>query len=382
MFTRVLASLVVAAAVAALASLPVAGQVSSAPPLVITAYNAGPPIPYTTPRTPWGDPDLQGVWSSDDTSGIPMARPQNLGNNLYQTDEQWAARQKQTQQGIQNALNAIGTFRGDYARRAFRQTSIIVDPADGRLPAITPEAEKRRAPRDRGTFGDGPFDSPEDFTLYDRCITRGIVGSVLRVIYGNGNRIVQAPGMVAISYEMIHDTRVFYTDGRPHVSPSIRQYLGDSRARWEGDELVVETTNLTDRTSIGLNGNGLRHSDKMTITERFKRVAEDVIQYQMTINDPVTYARPFTLSLPLTPLEGNVLLPYDCHEGNLAILQSLGAERAEDRSLVEDLARGIIRPRRGVQEGNVQGGGGGGRGRGAGAPPAAPAGPPEGDQER
>ncbi|HET9567833.1 MAG TPA: hypothetical protein VFP16_05660, partial [Vicinamibacterales bacterium] len=299
MFTRVLASSAAAAIVALMASLPVVAQSAStsAPPLVITAYNAGPPTPYSPPRTPWGDPDLQGVWSSDDTSGIPMQRPANLANELYQSDEQWAARQKQTQQGIQNALNAIGTFRGDYARRSFRQTSLIVDPPDGRTPAFTPAAEKRRAPRDRGTFGDGPFNSPEDFTMYDRCITRGIVGSVLRVVYGNGNRITQAPGMVAISYEMVHDTRVLYTDGRPHVSPSIKQLLGDARARWEGDELVVETTNLTDKTSIGPNGNGLRHSDQMKITERFKRVAADVIQYQITIDDPVTYVRPFTLSL-------------------------------------------------------------------------------------
>ena len=389
MFTRVLASSAAAAIVALMASLPVVAQSAStsAPPLVITAYNAGPPTPYSPPRTPWGDPDLQGVWSSDDTSGIPMQRPANLGNELYQSDEQWAARQKQTQQGIQNALNAIGTFRGDYARRSFRQTSLIVDPPDGRTPAFTPAAEKRRAPRDRGTFGDGPFNSPEDFTMYDRCITRGIVGSVLRVVYGNGNRITQAPGMVAISYEMVHDTRVLYTDGRPHVSPSIKQLLGDSRARWEGDELVVETTNLTDKTSIGLNGNGLRHSDKMNITERFKRVAADVIQYQMTIDDPVTYVRPFTLSLPLTPLEGNILLPYDCHEGNLALMQSLSAERAEDRALEEDLKRGVVRPRRPVQDGNPQANGGG-RGGAAAAAPAAPAGgraggaPVEGDQER
>jgi hypothetical protein len=341
---------------------------------------------YTPPKTPWGDPDLQGVWSSDDTQGIPMQRAQNVAG-LYQTDEQWAARQKQTQQGIQNALNAIGTFRGDYARRSFRQTSLIVDPADGRQPAVTPEAQKRRAPRDRGTFGDGPFDTPEDFTLYDRCITRGIVGSVLRVPYGNGNRIVQAPGMVAISYEMIHDTRVLYTDGRPHLNQSIRQYLGDSRARWVGEELVVETTNLTDKTSIGPNGNGLRHSDKMKITERFKRVADDVIQYQITIDDPVTYASPYTISLPLTPLEGNVLLPYECHEGNLAIMQSLSAERAEDKALADDLAKGIKRARRPVQDGNPQAGGGRGRGAGAGGAGAGAGGrgagaPPEGDVER
>ncbi len=196
----------------------------------------------------------------------------------------------------------------------------------------------------------------------------------MRVIYGNGNRIVQAPGMVAITYEMIHDTRVFYTDGRPHISPTIRQYLGDSRARWDGDTLVVETTNLTDKTSIGANGNGLRHSDKMVFVEKFKRVAPDIVQYQITVNDPVTYPRPFTASLPLTPLDGGVLLPYDCHEGNLAIRQSLGAERAEDAALAADLAKGIKRERRPVQEGQ----GGGGRGRAAGAGGA----PPDGDQER
>src|SRR6187549_2363374 len=367
MSTRLLLSLFGAGVAITAATSIVTAQRAAAPPLVITAHNGGTPTPYNVPKTPWGDPDLQGVWSSDDTSGIPMQRPANLGNELYQSDELWAARQKQTEQGIQNALNAIGTFRGDYARRSFRQTSLIVDPPDGRTPAFTPAAEKRRAPRDRGTFGDGPFNSPEDFTMYDRCITRGIVGSVLRVVYGNGNRIAQAPGMVAISYEMVHDTRVMYTDGRPHVSPSIRQLLGDSRARWEGDELVVETTNLTDRTSIGGNGNGLRHSAKMVITERFKRVAGDIIQYQFTVDDPVTYERPFTMSFPLTPLDGGLLLPYDCHEGNLAILQSLGAERAEDRALEADLKRGIIRPRRGVQESGT----GGGRGRAAGPAPAA-----------
>ncbi len=373
---RVVASVFVSAAVAAIASLPVAGQSTAVPPLVITAYNGGPATPYTVPRTPWGDPDLQGVWSSDDAT-MPMSRPQTA-TGLYLTDEQFAARQKQIQTGISNAENAVGSFRGDFARRAFRQTSLIVDPPDGRQPQPTAEAQKRRAPRDQGTFGNGPFNSTEDFTLYDRCITRGIVGSVLRVIYGNGNRFVQAPGMVAMSYEMIHDTRVFYTDGRPHVGQGIRQYLGDSRARWDGDVLVVETTNLTDKTSIGPNGNGLRHSDQMKIVEQFKRVAADVLQYQITVDDPVTYGKPFTLSLPLTPLDGGTLLPYECHEGNYAIRQSLGAERAEDRALAEDLAKGIKRERRPVQDGlgiggqpvAPRGGGAGGRGDGAGGAPA------------
>ena len=371
---RLAVQLVVGAAVVAasvLSSMPrLSGQSASAPALVITAYNGGAAIPYTPPRTPWGEPDLQGVWSSDDTEGIPRERPKDLGTTLYQTDQEFAARQKRVKDGAARRENDVsGTFRNDYATRAFRQTSLIVDPPDGSMPAFTPEALKRRASRDRGTFGEGPFNTFEDFTLYDRCITRGVVGSVLRVIYGNGNRIVQGPGMVAFSVEMIHDTRVFYTDGRPHISPAIRQYLGDARARWEGDELVVVTTNFTDKTSIGGNGNGLRHSDRMVITERFKRVAEDVLQYQFTVDDPVTYVRPFTMSMPLTPLSGGVILPYECHEGNGAVKNALSAERAEDAALAADLAKGITRARRPVQEGF------GGGGRAAGAAPAGTAAP-------
>ena len=336
----------IAALVAAIAQ-PVAGQSAAAPPLVVTAFNGGPAPAYTTSRTPWGEPDLQGTWSSDDaTFGVQRAANQT---GLYLSDEQWAARQKQITQGVTNGENAVGSFRGDFARRAFRQTSYIVDPQDGRMPAVKPEAQRRRAPRDQGTFGDGPFDWTTDLTLYDRCITRGIYGSVTRVIYGNGNRIVQAPGMVVLSYEMIHDSRVIYTDGRPHLNDGIRQYLGSSRGRWEGDELVIETTNLTDRTSIGANGNGLRHSDRMKMTERLKRVADDVLQYQLTVDDPVTYEQPFTISIPLTPLDGGVLLPYECHEGNHAMENSLGAERAEDRALAADLAKGNVRPRRRIQ---------------------------------
>jgi hypothetical protein len=414
---RSLAALGIAATAAftAIQTLPLEGQAPAssigegAPDLVITAYNNGPAIPYTVPRTPWGDPDLQGVWSSDDAQfgrhGGAAAAAQGAGRAgrggggggragggapggggapaavppLYLNDEDFAAHQKNIAAGVARAEgdDVTGTFRNDFARRAFRQSRVIVHPPNlAAVPQPTAEARKRAAPRDRGTFGDGPFDSVQDFTLYDRCITRGIWGSVMRVIYGNGNRIVQAPGMVAITYEMIHDTRIIYTDGRPHINNAIRQYLGDSRARWDGDTLVVETTNLTDQTSIGANGNGLRHSDKMKIIEKIKRVAPDIVQYQITIDDPVTYPTPFTASLPLTPLDGGALLPYDCHEGNLAIRQSLGAERAEDAALAADLAKGIKRARRPVQEGAGGGGGGGGRGGGRGAPP------PDGDQER
>jgi hypothetical protein len=186
------------------------------------------------------------------------------------------------------------------------------------------------------------------------------------VIYGNGNRIVQAPGVVAFSYEMLPDTRIFHTDGRPHLQQKIVQYLGDSVARWEGEELVVETTNLTDLTAFGVNGNGTRHSKAMKITERFRRVAPDIIQYQATWDDPLTYEKPFTVSFPLTPLDGGVLLPYECHSGNKAIEMSLAAERDEDRSMAEAAANGIKRERRPINQ-NAGGGGGGGRGGGRGA---------------
>jgi hypothetical protein len=387
---RMFVSAGLAATIALFGALPISGQSSPNPPLVITAYNGGPPIAFTTPKTPWGDPDLQGVWSSDDTSGIPMSRAQNV-TGMYLNDEAWAARQKQTQQGVQNALNAIGTFRGDYARRSFRQTSLVVDPPDGRAPQPTDEARKRAAPRDRGTFGNGPFDTPEDFTLYDRCITRGIIGSVLRVVYGNGNRIVQAPGMVVISYEMIHDTRVLYTDGRPHLNQSIRQYLGDSRARWEGDELVVETTNLTDKTSIGLNGNGLRHSDKMKNLRALQAGRER--HHPVPDHDRRSgHVRKAVHDLAaVDAARGERAASVRVSRREPRGVQSLSAERAEDKALADDLAKGIKRERRGVQESGA-GGGGGGRGRGAGAGGrgggrGAGAGngnqaPPEGDQER
>ena len=400
MMRRVLASMGLAAAVAAIASLPVSGQApapgslaAAAPPLVITAYNGGPePSNWTPPKTPWGEPDLQGVWSSDDaTFGISRGGGRGGGpapTGLYLNDEQYAARVKQIQQGVVNAeQNATSTFRNDFARRAFRQTSYIIDPPNGVMPQPNAEARTRARIGDRGTFGDGPFNDFDAFTLYDRCITRGTWGSVARVIYGNGNRIVQAPGVVAITYEMIHDTRVIHTDGRPHINDGIRQYLGNSRGWWEGDTLVVETRNLTDQTSIGLNGNGLRHSAQMTMVERIRRVGDDMVQYQLTVNDPVTYPTPFTMSIPLTPLDGGVILPYECHEGNQAVRNSLSGERAEERQMAEDLARGIIRPRRSPNEpatvrrgGEAPGGRGGRGGRGGGAAPAAA--PDDGDQER
>ena len=265
-----------------------------------TSDKPGSTRPWTTPKMPWGDPDIQGVWTSDAALGIPFTRPAQLAGRAELTDEEYKKQVERDTRQRTAAEKAVGSFRGDGAwlTKSFRQTSLIVEPADGAIPPVTTEAQKRAAPRDAGTFGAGPFDSVDDFTLYDRCITRGIVGSIIPVIYGNGNRILQTPGQVVISYEMVHDTRVIPTDGRPHLSQRVRQYLGDSRGHWEGNTLVVETTNLTDATSIGFNGNGLRHSTDMKLTERFTRAEADLLKYEVTIEDPRTYTRPWKISIP------------------------------------------------------------------------------------
>ena len=348
-----------------ISAAPVAAQAPTAKQPAKPAAKA-----WTAPKTPWGDPDLQGVWTSDSVRGIPTQRPAELAGKAELSEAEFKAKVERDNKTRATAEQAEGAFRNDGAwlLRSFNQTSLITEPADGRFPPLTPDASKRAAPRDRGSFGEGPFEGPEAFTLYDRCITRGIVGSILPVVYGNGNRILQTPGQVVISYEMVHDTRIIPLDGRPHLGSKIRQYLGDARGHWEGNTLVVETTNLTDQTSIGANGNGLRHSADMKIVERFTRTEADVLKYEVTVDDPKTYTRPFTITIPLLSPPGFQLLPYECHEGNYMLAAVLGGERAEDKALEEDAKKGIIRPRKGVQQGldagarpqpNTQGGEGG-----------------------
>jgi hypothetical protein len=301
------------------------------------------------PRTPWGDPDLQGTWSTDDAIGVPIERPAEFGDRARLSDEEFAERERRAEVARRRALEepvapaaaagpgAVGPpgHWGERGARTTRQTSFVVEPQDGRIPAVTPEARKRAATRDRGSFGDGPFDGPENFTNYDRCITRSVVGSILPRPYGNGLQILQSPGYVAIRHEMIHDTRIIPLDGRPHVGSAIRLYMGDSRGHWEGDTLVVETTNLTDRTSIGFNGNGLRHSDGMRLVERFSPVGADTIQYEVTIDDPRTYVRSWKMAMPLTTQPGYQVFEYACHEGNYGLPNILSAVRAEEKAKVE-----------------------------------------------
>jgi hypothetical protein len=350
---RWLVSSVVAVAIAIVAlTVPVAGQ-SQAPAAKAPAAKTAAARPFTPPRTPWGHPDISGTWTSDGAIGIPRERPDQFAGRVELTDSEFEDKLKRDDATRKRSEATCGAFCNDnlWLKKSFNQTSLIVD-GDGKTPPLTPQAELRRAPRDRGTFGNGPFESPTDFTNYDRCITRGIVGSVLPVVYGNGNRILQTPSEVVISYEMVHDTRIIPVDGRPHIGSKIRQYLGDSRGRWEGNTLVVETTNLTDQTSIGANGNGLRHSADMKITERFTRMAADELKYEIYIDDPKTYTRPFTMRVPLISPPGFQLLPYDCHEGNYMLAAVLGGERAEDKAIEEDAKKGIFRARKPVQ-GNI-----------------------------
>jgi hypothetical protein len=335
------------AAAALLVGTPVAAQ-TAAPSNAAASKSES--KSWTPPKTPWGQPDISGVWTSDGAIGIPRERPAEFAGRSELTDQEFSDKLKRDDATRKRSDATCGAFCNDNAwlKKSFNQTSLIVD-GDGKTPPVTPQAETRRAPRDRGTFGNGPFDSVTDFTNYDRCITRGIIGSVLPVVYGNGNRILQTPNEVVISYEMVHDTRVIPVDGRPHLSSRIRQYLGDSRGHWEGNTLVIETTNLTDQTSIGANGNGLRHSADMKMVERITRTAPDEMRYEIRIDDPRTYTRPFTFRIPLISPPGFQLLPYDCHEGNYMLQNVLSGERQEDKAIAEDAKKGVLRPRKPVQ---------------------------------
>jgi hypothetical protein len=303
-------------------------------------------------KTPWGDPDLQGTWSSDDLRGVPMQRPEELAGRSELSDEEFAKRVSANQDSRTRELNRVGAFRNDVGTRTFRQTSLIVEPADGRIPPLTPGAQQRAAlvAAARRT----PPSSWHDRSFYDRCITRGVLGSVLPVIYGNGNQIFQTPGYVTITYEMVHDTRIIPLDARPHVGSHIRQYLGDARGHWEGNTLVVETTNfLGDTTGIGGNGGGTPTSDSLRLVERFTRVAADTLNYEATIEDPKTFTRPWKLLLPLTTQPGYQVLPYECHEGNLALHNILSAARAEEKATEEALEKGLTPPRPSVWQGGI-----------------------------
>jgi hypothetical protein len=333
--TKRLAATMLTATLAAvrLVSIPVAAQ---SPPAKAT---------WTPPRTPWGDPDISGAFTNKDQQGIPFERDPALGTRRFLTEQEYAARDEAARARVSredslfdaedpDASPANGVWpstappphwgdRGTPTRR----TSLVVDPPDGRIPAMTVDAQRRPAPRRRGSTGPGPFDGPEDLSFYDRCISRGLPNSMMPAFYGNSYQIVQAPGSVAIRYEMVHETRIIPLDGRPRLSPLIRQYMGDARGHWEGTTLVVETTNFRPEL-VYRNANAYA----VKLIERFTRTAPDRVQWSVTVDDPTTWTRPWTFELDLTQDSGESPLEYSCHEGNYAMFNILSGARADEKA--------------------------------------------------
>jgi len=335
----------------------VAFAASAVAGLVLVAQAQGPTAPaagrasgqtYRVPRTPWGDPDLEGRWPGSRAAAIPLQRPESFGTRDTLTDAEFAERQSQSARqkdqdladfDFENPSVPFGQVGGGQSppqhwferSEPQRQASLLVDPPNGRLPALTPAAQKRVAERRARESGDSA--SYTDFNLTERCITRGLTGSVLPGGYNNGNAIVQSPGYVTIVNEMIHESRIVPLDGRPHPGPSIRSHLGDSRGHWDGDTLVVETTNFIDRTGVGMNGSGA--SPALKVTERFTRTNDTTISYSLTIDDPATWTAPFTIRFDLGRDERYGMFEYACHEGNYALQNIMKGARAQERGAAE-----------------------------------------------
>ena len=294
---------------------------------------------WTLPRTPWGHPDLQGMWTNETIT--PFERPvEQEGKTVLSEEEatsiedsvaeRRAASDGTSPPGTVGGYNQVWLDSGDRFLSS-RQTSLVVDPADGRVPT-RPSAVARR---DYNRAHEG--DSYVHMSVWDRCISRGVPGSMFPAGYNNAYRILQTQDHVAILYEMIHDARIIPLDTDSHVSDEIRLWMGDSRGRWEGDTLVVEVSNYTDKGWIASNSasrriKGIPQSEKLKVVERFTRVSEDTIQYEVTIEDPEIYTAPWKIAMPLTNDPGYVMYEYACHEGNMAVELILGGARAMEKA--------------------------------------------------
>jgi hypothetical protein len=297
---------------------------------------------WKAPKTSWGDPDLQGVWTSDDMRSVPMARPKEFGDHQEMTPEEFEKRAERDQASRNRAVNDETLLRNEWGIRTFGYTSMVIDPPDGQIPALTQVGMERQKNQPRGTYGPGPYNTTEQFGLYDRCITRGVVGSIMPALYGNGMRITQAPGKVVMTYEMIHDTRTIYLDGRPGPGPNVKQWMGIARGHWEGNTLVVETTNFKSGTGIGR----VPTSEHLKLIERFTRIDPEMIDYRVTVDDPDTFTKPWTFRMTITHQPKYEVYEYSCHEGNSAIDLPLSGERAFDKKVADARAKGLPIPKR------------------------------------
>jgi len=294
-------------------------------------------------RTPLGDPDLQGIWPSGSMIEVPFERPATLGMRAQLTDAEYRKFAEELAADAESDASESAPSSGRAPAvtppshwlergKASRQTSLVVDPPDGRLPPMTEDGAKRAADWRRLTSESYPLAGPEYLTPYDRCITRGVLGSAFPNIYSTGMQIVQLPGLVVLRYEMIHETRIIPLDGRPHAGTKLRSYMGDARGRWDGAALVVETTNFNGRTgSLGRNGNGNPTSDALKLVERFSLKDANTLDYRVTVDDPKTWTRPWTVAFQLSRDVTYQMFEYACHEGNYAIRNILSGVRAAER---------------------------------------------------
>lgn len=296
---------------------------------------------WSHPRTPWGDPDLQGIWNNTAWNAVPIE---------LQSEEAVRERQRRSAAVVWRGARGLGydtNVWGEGARAGrggppAPVTHLLVDPPDGKLPPLTPEAQERAETRGearRGLSLDEPRPGAwvEDITLWVRCISRGLPDAMFPRLYNNNYLILQIPGYVVILYEMIHDARIVPLDGRPHLPQTIRQWMGDSRGRWEGNTLVVDTTNfIGNEFSLiphggGGNGTYLGAGEGLHLVERFTRVGADHVDYRFTLDDPKLYTRPWTAAIPLTTHGSpDQIFEYACHEGNHSIVNILSGAFARD----------------------------------------------------
>jgi hypothetical protein len=306
---------------------------------------------YKVPRTPWGDPDLEGIWPSTEMVGVPLERPDRFGTRLYLTDAELKEREaeaaKQEQLDVLEfdltkpppeivALGDVGNGTSPPPHwlergKPSRQSSLVIDPPNGKVPAMTPDGQARQKLAKTTYVKQSGFTSPDELGPYDRCISRGVVGSMMPVVYNNGNQIIQTPGLVVLRNEMIHETRFIPVDGRGALPAAFKSYMGTSTGRWEGDTLVVRTKNINGLNGLQANGQLMLTSDAVEFEERFTRTAANTLQYELTINDPKTWARPWKVAFPLQRDTDYQIFEYACHEGNYSMRNTLSASRAEEK---------------------------------------------------
>jgi hypothetical protein len=318
---------------------PAGSQSAPAPPPPSAAKPAAKPTPSTwkAPRTPWGHPDLQGIYSN--STIVPLERPANMKDKAELSDEEVKKRFDEHRGRLFNPKTGgtgfYNEFWWEWGKDANR-TSMVIDPPDGKIPWSPQAQERMKSSMKR--FGGLPG-TWVDLNILDRCITRSMPGTMMPGFYNHYYHILQTPTHVAIKMELLNDTRIIPIDNMPHVGQNIRQWLGDARGHWEGDTLVVETTNMTDKLDTQTSATYFSVASDMKMTERFRRVDPDTIDYTFTIESPSSFSRPWTAAIPLWKTTDQ-MFEYACHEGNYAMPNSLSGARYEEAERAKKAAEG------------------------------------------